>query len=75
MNLHQNAPSTQISHLHFINPLNTKLNSICHLLALLGAHHIFYVSWLRANHQCNHVCNMAQWQQLKLVNTTVIIHE
>ena len=26
------------------NPLNTKLNPICHLLALLGAHPIFHVS-------------------------------
>jgi hypothetical protein len=30
-----------------INPLNAELNPICHLLALLGAHHIFHVSWLR----------------------------
>jgi hypothetical protein len=30
-----------------INPLNAELNSICHLLALLGAHHIFHVSGLR----------------------------
>ena len=29
------------------NPLKTKLNPICHLLALLGAHHIFHVSGLR----------------------------
>jgi len=29
------------------NPLNAKLNPICHLLALIGAHHIFYVSELR----------------------------
>jgi len=28
------------------NPLNAKLNPICHLLALLGAHHIFHVSGL-----------------------------
>jgi len=26
------------------NPLNAQLNPICHLLALLGAHHIFHVS-------------------------------
>ena len=32
-----------------INPLNAELNPICHLLALLGAHHIFHVSGLRAN--------------------------
>jgi len=29
------------------NPLNAELNSVCHLLALLGAHHIFHVSGLR----------------------------
>jgi len=28
------------------NPLNAELNPICHLLALLGAHHIFDVSRL-----------------------------
>jgi len=32
-----------------INPLNSELNPICHLLALLGSHHIFHVSGLRAN--------------------------
>ena len=31
------------------NPLNTELNPICHLLALLGAHHIFHVSRIRVN--------------------------
>jgi len=30
-----------------INPLNAELNPICHLLALLGAHHILYVSRIR----------------------------
>jgi len=29
------------------NPLNAELNSTCHLLALLGAHHIFHVSGVR----------------------------
>jgi len=32
-----------------LNPLNAKVNPICHLLALLGAHHIFHVSRLRVN--------------------------
>ena len=32
-----------------INPLNAKLSPICHLVALLGAHHIFHVSGLRVN--------------------------
>ena len=31
----------------FINHLKAQLNPICHLLALLGAHHIFHVSFLR----------------------------
>jgi len=30
-----------------LNPLNAKLNLICHLLALLGAPNIFHVSGLR----------------------------
>jgi hypothetical protein len=30
-----------------INPLNTELNPICHLLALLGARHILHVSRIR----------------------------
>jgi hypothetical protein len=31
------------------NPLKAKLNPICHLLALLGAHPIFHVSRIRVN--------------------------
>jgi hypothetical protein len=31
------------------NPLNAKLNPICHLLALLGAHHILHISRIRVN--------------------------
>ena len=34
-----------------INPSNAELNPICHLLALLGAHHIFHVSGLRIKHK------------------------
>ena len=29
------------------NPLNTKLNPICHLLTLLEAHHILHISRIR----------------------------
>jgi hypothetical protein len=29
------------------NRLNAKLNPICHLLALLGAHHILHISRIR----------------------------
>ena len=31
----------------WINPLNTELNPICYLLALLGAHHFLHVSRIR----------------------------
>jgi len=30
-----------------INPLNSELNPICYLLALLGAHHFLHVSRIR----------------------------
>jgi hypothetical protein len=33
----------------FLNPLNAELNPICHLLALLGAHHILHVGRIRVN--------------------------
>jgi len=35
---------------YIINP-NAKLNPICHLLALLGAHPILHVSSIRVNYQ------------------------
>jgi len=31
----------------WINPLNPELNTICYLLALLGAHHFLHVSRIR----------------------------
>ena len=34
---------------NILNPLNGKLNPICHLLALLGAHHILHISRIRVN--------------------------
>jgi len=30
-----------------VNPLNAELNPICHLLALLRAHHILHISRIR----------------------------
>ena len=30
-----------------INPLNAELNPICHLVALLGSHHILHVGRIR----------------------------
>ena len=32
-----------------LNPLNAELNPTCHLLALLGTHHILHVSRIRVN--------------------------
>jgi len=32
------------------NPLNAEINPICHLLALLGAHHILHVSRIRVKY-------------------------
>jgi hypothetical protein len=31
----------------YFNPVNAELNPICHLLALLGAHHILHISRIR----------------------------
>jgi len=38
---------------HFLNPLNTKSNPICPLLALLGAHLILHVSGVRVKYESN----------------------
>ena len=46
----QNIQSVSIcwkSYSIYINPLNPKLNPICYLLALLGAHHFLHVSRIR----------------------------
>jgi hypothetical protein len=34
-----------------VNPFNAELNPICHLLALLGAHHILHVSRIRVKYK------------------------
>jgi len=44
----QRMPDTRTVEKIF-NPLNAKLNPICHLLALLGAHHMLHVSSIRVN--------------------------
>ena len=33
--------------MEYFNPLNPELNPICHLLALLGAHHFLHLSRIR----------------------------
>jgi len=37
------------------NPLNADLNPICHLLVLLGAHPILYISRIRVN-ESHYIC-------------------
>jgi len=46
MSLQLAAASYNLHTLPF-NPLNAELNPICHLLALLGAHHIIHVGKIR----------------------------
>ena len=50
------VPSTNQILIIVFNTLNTELNPICHLLALLGAHHIFHISGLRVKllYSCSH---------------------
>jgi len=38
------------------NPLNAELNPICHLLALLGAHHIFHVGKIKVKIALGFMC-------------------
>ena len=59
-----------------INPLNAELNPICHLLALLGAHHILHVSGIRVkghsnplNAKLNPICHL-----LTLLGAHHILH-
>jgi hypothetical protein len=56
--IHLHTNSTQNN---TINSLNTELNPICHLLALLGAHHILHVSRIRVNPlnaELNPICHL-----------------
>ena len=59
-----------------LDSLDAELNPICHLLALLRAHHIFHVSWVKdkrhfnpLNDEFNPIC-----QLLALVRTHHIFH-
>jgi hypothetical protein len=45
----QNELKSRTRYRCYIKPLKAELNPICHLLALLGAHHIFHVSSLTVN--------------------------
>jgi hypothetical protein len=45
-----------------LNPLNTKLNPIYHLLALLGAHHILHISRIRVKFVYVNACKKTPLQ-------------
>jgi hypothetical protein len=60
----------------YLSPLNAGLNPICHLLALLGAHHILHVSRIRVkiifsplNAKLNSICHL-----LALLGAHHILH-
>ena len=40
-----------VKHINDVNSLNAKLNPICHLLALLGAHPILHISRIRVKYK------------------------
>jgi hypothetical protein len=42
---------TELSTGRKVDPSNAKLNPICHLLALLGAHPILHISRIRVDHE------------------------
>jgi hypothetical protein len=44
------------------NPINAQLNPICHLLALLGAHHILHVSRIRVNPPYSYKFRYRTWK-------------
>ena len=55
-------PFRSNSNKFIINPLNAELNPICHLLALLGAHHILHVSRIRVNSaKHNFICLLTEY--------------
>jgi len=55
-----------------VNPLNTKLNPICHLLALLGAHHILHVSGLRVK-SILHVHSIGEHDEQKVLDVELVV--
>jgi hypothetical protein len=58
-----------------INTLNAELNPICHLLALLGAHHILHISGLRVKHRTTAADLTTNVSKLRSGVRTYLIHE
>jgi len=57
------------------NPLNAELNPICHLLALLGAHHILHVSSIKVRRVDFSTCDAPHPGRPKTVTTPEIIDQ
>jgi hypothetical protein len=57
-----------------INPLKAELNPICHLLALLGAHHILHVSGLRVKFLSLNVQRRSNFSENKLVTQSTVLY-
>jgi hypothetical protein len=57
-----------------INPLNAKLNPICHPLALLGAHPILHVRKIRVNFHLE-APKLSRWQLSIAVSTGVLYQQ
>jgi hypothetical protein len=51
------------------NSLNAKLNPVCHLLALLGAHLILHVGKIRVNLDKSHYLKLLQPEEVKSERT------
>ena len=54
----------------WFNPLNAELNPICHLLALLGDHHIFHFSGLRVKFVRRLFMCVCVWSEFVTTNWT-----
>jgi hypothetical protein len=82
MGLRQEDTSSCLSSQNTINILNAELNTICHLLALLGAHPILHVSRIRVKevnqrfrdcnvteHTENQICVSNKREQHKIISS------
>jgi hypothetical protein len=55
-----------------VKPLNAKLNTVCHLLALVGAHPIFHISRIRVNSRKERIGKKLQSAVLQEKNKLLI---
>jgi len=60
-------------HVCYINALNAKLNPICHLLALLGAHHILHISRIRVKPTISNISQESHFKEVTSYVSLVLI--